>query len=129
MPDLQQVFPTVPETDRQPTPFGFELIDLDQHADGKLLRLCAKMTALQDRWDIPLACPDDALCKEYWETANKLLKVHPRTRDGFQMNALVAKGMLSHCHQRLRKMAHDGSLVMWGAAVSFIDDVIQGMPA
>jgi hypothetical protein len=116
------------EANRHSTPFAFDLIDLDQHPDGKLLRLCAKMTNLQDRWDIPLSCLDQALTEEYWETANELLKLHPRTRGGFQMKALVAKGMLSQCQQRLRKMT-DGNLSMWGAAVSIVNDVIQGMPA
>jgi hypothetical protein len=83
------------EATKKTTPFAFEVIDLDHHADGKLLRLCAEMTKLQERWDQPGAELTSGLADRYWRTADAIAALQPKTIDSLQMKALVALDMLS----------------------------------
>lgn len=109
-------------------PLPLTLIDLEQHPDGDLLRLCAKMTNLQDRVDRPGAALDTQLSKDYWATADRIVQTHPRTADGFQMKALVALAMLAPKAREVGCMT-GGQLSLWSGAVAIVNDVIRGMPA
>ena len=115
----------MPEANRHSTPFAFELIDLDQHADGKLLRLCSEMTRLQERWEQP-GWMD--IVDRYWRTADAVAAIHPKTVDGLQAKALVALDMLTKGQRKLDKVGVKG-FSMWGGCVSIVKDVIRGVPA
>jgi hypothetical protein len=107
---------------------AFTLIDLEQHEDGKLLRLCARMTHLQDRFDRPGAGLDSALSTAYWETADQIAHIHPATADGLQMKALVALGMISEQARTVRNMC-GGRLSTWDGVDTVVQDVLRGLPA
>jgi hypothetical protein len=116
------------EAKKKTTPFAFEIIDLDQHADSKLLRLCAEMTKLQERWDQPGACLVRDLADRYWRTADAIASLQPKTIDGLQMKALVALDMLTKGQRKLDKIGVKG-FSMWGGCVSIVKDVLRGVPA
>ena len=101
------------KTTHRSTPFAFEIIDLDQHADSKLLRLCAEMTKLQEQWDQPGAGLSRILANRYWRTADAIAALQPKTIDGLQMKALVALDMLSKGQRKLDKIGVKG-FCMWG---------------
>jgi hypothetical protein len=125
VPSLPLSFPEMPETAGNATPFAFELIDLDAHADGKLMRLCGEMTRLQERWGQPDWMD---IVDRYWRTAEAILSIHPKTVDGLQMKALVALDMLEPNQKKLDRMGVKGAS-MWGGCVSIVKDVIRGVPA
>ncbi len=104
----------------------FQLIDLDIHLDGEMLRLCGKMTRLQDQWERPQGV-GSAVSRDYWETAAKLAAIHPKTDDGFQMKAMIALAMLAPGQRQVREMA-GGSLSVWTGAVAIVNDVLRGLP-
>lgn len=109
-------------------PLPLEIIPLDQHPDGELLRLCGRMTNLQDRWDEPGAELDRALSRDYWSTSDRIAAIHPKTADGFQMKAMVALAMLYPSQRQVEAMC-DGRLSVWAGAVAIVNDVIRGLPA
>jgi hypothetical protein len=113
------------EAKKKTTPFAFEIIDLDQHVDSKLLHLCAEMTKLQEAWDQP-GWVD--IGDRYWRTADAIAAIHPKTIDGLQMKALVALDMLSKGQRKLDKIGVKG-FSMWGGCVSIVKDVLRGVPA
>ncbi len=116
--------PTTPK----PGPLPFDLIDLDAHPDGALLRLCAEMTKLQERWDQPRGDLQPGLPARYWATAEAIAAIQPKTLDGLQMKALIALDMLKPGQRDLDKICTRG-FTMWGGAVSIVKDVIRGVPA
>lgn len=115
-------------------PLPFQIFDLDSHPDGKLLRLCGKMTRLQDQWEQPAqagsklaAQTGSTLARDYWETAEQIATIHPKTPDGFQMKALVALAMLAPGARQVGAIT-GGSLSVWTGAVAIVRDVIRGLP-
>jgi hypothetical protein len=109
------------------SPFPFEIIDLTTHPDGQLLRLCAEMTKLQERWDRAGLINED-LGHRYWAVADAIAAIHPETADGLTMKAMVALGMISPSQRKMDEIGMT-NFFCWGGIVSVVKDVLRGVPA
>jgi hypothetical protein len=109
-------------------PLPLTLINLDQHADGDLLRLCAKMTNLRERWDQPGGAFDLGLTREYWKTAELIAVALPRTEDGLRMKAMIGIDLARLGTQPVVSLG-TAALGPWAIAAGVMRDVLLRVQA
>jgi hypothetical protein len=77
-------------------PQTFDLVDLDQHPDGKLLRLLSQATKLRDRCETaginPYQFQGPPVALELWELTISIIKAEALTPLGLQAKAIFVMG-------------------------------------
>ncbi|GAB0119902.1 hypothetical protein [Acidisoma sp. 7E03] len=77
-----------------PLPFGF--IDLDNHPDGRLMRLCSQAGRLRDRAHFEgveiYQCPEPEYVRMLHRLIAQISDMAPRTQEGFRLKALFLLG-------------------------------------
>ena len=78
------------------SPLPFAVIDLDNHPDGTLMRLCSQAARLRDRAYLEgidiYQCPGPEYVPCLHRLINQVSDTAPRTQEGFRLKALFLLG-------------------------------------